>query len=474
MIASVLAAFACTGQTPPASEFEQVLTGHTHEQYIGDLAELKTKGVLRVLTRNNSSSYFISKGRQLGFEYELAKKFADSLGLRLAIVVPKSRSQLIPALLRGEGDLIAAGMTSNDARSKLVRFSKKVFDVRRVLVTHENIIKQVRTLNDLVQLEIALNHQSTTVDVAKHIGQDIGLDLRIQLVPPTVEMEEILRRVDSGDYESTIVDENILALEQSSGIKVVGRVPIGAPLVKSWAVRPKAIELAQAMDSFIGKEMKTGLIRILYQRYFSPQRRGFRKAKNFSFRADARGRISPYDHFFKKEGKARGIDWRLLAALAYAESRFNPKAKSAFGAAGLMQVLPSTARKHGGLKGDDEEVVRQLFHPATNIRIGVGYLAWLIERFENEAVAPRQSIRFALASYNVGLGHVKDARALARTRGLDENRWFQNVEKAIRLKKNPKWYRQTRYGYCRAEQPIAYVSRIQTRYDVYTRHVPFE
>lgn len=460
-------------QTPPASEFQALLTRHTHEQYLGDLDEIKAKGVLRVLTRNNSSSYFISKGRQLGFEYELAKRFAAELGVRLAIVVPESRSQLIPALLRGDGDIIAAGMTANKARAKLVSFSRKVFEVGRVLVTHKHIVKDVLESRDLAKVKIALHRQSTTFETAQKMSKKNDLVLRFDYVSPSVEMEGILRRIDSGEYEATIVDENILALEQAAGMAILARLPMGEPLVKAWAVRPKSMALAQAIDRFMEKETRSGIIRILYGRYFSPQRIGFRRAQDLSFRADAKGRISPYDHLFRKEGKTRGIDWRLLAALAYAESRFDPKAKSAFGASGLMQILPSTARKYGPLKGTDDEIRSQLIDPKVNIRIGVRYLAWLIRLFENDSVAPRQSIRFALAAYNVGLGHVKDARALAKRRGLDENRWFQNVEKAIRLKKDPRWYRQTRYGYCRAEQPIAYVSRIQTRYDVYTRHVPF-
>ena len=139
-----------------------------------------------------------------------------------------------------------------------------------------------------------------------------------------------------------------------------------------------------------------------------------------------------------------------------------------------MQVLPSTARKHGGVSGNDDEIIRQLLVPVVNVRIGSKYLAWLIRQFENEAITKEQSIYFALASYNVGLGHVKDSRALARRVGLDDGLWFEQVEKALRLKKDPRWYVRTRYGYCRAEQPIAYVSRVDGRYKAYARHVALE
>ncbi|MEE2903267.1 MAG: transglycosylase SLT domain-containing protein [Myxococcota bacterium] len=473
MISPLVIAFAFIANPPPAVQYERVLTGHTQERYVGDLNVIKEKGVLRVLTRNNSSSYFIAKGRQLGFEYEVAKAYADSIGVRLAIVVPQSRSGLIPALLKGEGDIIAAGMTVTDKRAKLISFSDTMFSVDRLIVTHRHTVKKLNDFKQLGQFELALNKYSTTFEVAKELAKSRGFDLRTEHVDPSVEMEEILRRIDSGEYEASIIDRNVFELEMPSGLNVAERVKLPSEFAKAWGVRPKSKQLRTSINEFISKN-KRNLIPILYKRYFSAARRHMTKASDNDYRADKEGKISPYDRYFKKMGTTKNVDWRLLAALAFAESRFNPKAKSAFGAVGLMQVLPSTARKHGKLKGTNEEVINQLLVPEVNIRVGTSYLAWLIRHFQNDAVSPRQSIRFALAAYNVGLGHVKDARALARTNGYDENRWFHNVEKAIRLKKDPRWYRQTRYGYCRAEQPIAYVSRIQTRYDVYTRHVPFD
>jgi membrane-bound lytic murein transglycosylase F len=164
-------------------------------------------------------------------------------------------------------------------------------------------------------------------------------------------------------------------------------------------------------------------------------------------------------------GKAHGIDWRLLAAVAYAESRFDPKAESRFGAKGLMQLLPSTAKRVG---------VTDLLDPRKNVLAGARYLERLMKIFADDGVDPRQQIRFALAAYNCGLGHVMDARDIARKIGKDPDRWFNEVEDAMRLKQNPKWHRRTRYGYARARETIAYVSRIQSQYDVFARHVPLE
>lgn len=456
------------------ADFEHVLTRHTKLIYAGDLEEVKRRGVLRVLTRNNSSSYFIARGRQLGFQYEMARHFADTLGVRLAIVVPSSRAGLIPALLRGEGDLIAAGMTPTPARAKLVTFTPGLFEAQRVVVTHRSIIKRLERAEDLARFEIALSFRQTTYQMAKALEAEIGVPLRLRDVPGNQEMEEMLRRVATGEYEATIVDQNLYELQTALGAPLKKRLKVGAPLSKAWAVRPSAQQLAAAATAFIENSNKDGLSRINYHKYHKARARHARKAKDLEMRADAEGSISPYDDILQAEGERTGIDWRLLAAVAFAESRFDPTVESRFGAVGLMQVLVSTARHRGGLAGTDAEVVEQLKQPAVNIRVGAGYLKWLLARFDEPDVAPRQQIRFALAAYNVGLGHVADARELAAREGLDPNRWFQHVEEAMRLKKLPKYHETTRYGFCRAEQPIAYVSRIQTRYDAYVRHVTFE
>jgi membrane-bound lytic murein transglycosylase F len=232
---------------------------------------------------------------------------------------------------------------------------------------------------------------------------------------------------------------------------------------KGWAVHPACPLLAEAADSFIKESKRNGLIRIYYQRYYETQSTWAKKARSEELRADLRGSISPYDALFKKAGDETGLDWRLLAAVAHTESRFDAKAKSDWGAVGLMQVLPSTA-KGLGVNGSLED-------PAVNVMAGSRYLKRLVSIFEKPEIRKRQRIRLALAAYNAGIGHVLDARALARETGRDPNRWFQSVEDALRLKTDRRWHEKTKFGYCRAGETIGYVSAVQSRYDVYVRHV---
>ena len=267
------------GQPPPLprpAEYERVMTRHTRLRYRGDLDEIKRRGVLRVLTRNNSSSYFISKGRELGFQYEMARALADELRVRLAMVVPSSRAGLIPALLKGEGDVIAAGMSATPARAKLVTFTGPLFEGQRVLVTHRDIIKPLLSVQDLAAFTVHVVKRSTTYRQAVDLGRQLGAPLRIEGVPPQVEMEEMIRRVRSGRYEATIVDRNVLDLEQASGSDVVVRLEIGRPLPKVWAVRPSSVQLAEAASAFIDGARARGFTRVLLSKYFRPGARGAR------------------------------------------------------------------------------------------------------------------------------------------------------------------------------------------------------
>jgi len=449
----------------PFRNLEFTLTRHTRDRYAVDLEGIRSRGVLRVLTRNNSSAYFVARGRERGFEFELARSFARRLGVRVAFVVPDQRSDLIEMLHAGLGDMVAAGMTRTAARAERVRFSEPLLEADRVVAAHPKLVKRVESPADLAQLKIHTSFKSTTFRTAVRFGQIHDVKLDVADVPSGLEMEEQLRMVAEGEYEAVIVDSNILDLARAAGVEAEAVWSIGPPLPKSWAFHPDAVELQAEADAFIGASRRNGLLNIMYVRYYLPHALGFRTAQDVAFRADADGAISPYDELFRKAGDMVDIDWRLLAAIAYAESRFDPTVRSAWGAMGLMQVLPSTARRVG---------VRDPSTPWGSVRAGALYLRRLFDFFEEEGLPLRQRIRFALASYNAGLGHVIDARKLAPLIDRDPNRWFNHVEDALELKRHRKWHERSKYGYARAGETIAYVSRVQAQYDVFVRHVPLE
>ena len=194
-------------------------------------------------------------------------------------------------------------------------------------------------------------------------------------------------------------------------------------------------------------------------KYFKNKRHA---KKAIASNASVTGQISPYDATIKKYASKYSLDWRLLSAQAFQESRFNPLAKSWVGARGLFQVMPATGAEMGFTK---------LENPDVGTHAGVKYMRRMVDRFD-PSLPYRQRIRFALASYNAGYGHVMDARRLAAKRGWDPDRWFGNVEKAMILLEQPRYYRKARYGYCRGSEPVQYVSNIQLLYDNYVKLFP--
>ena len=161
--------------------------------------------------------------------------------------------------------------------------------------------------------------------------------------------------------------------------------------------------------------------------------------------------ISAYDEVIQKHASRYQMDWRLMSAIAYTESRFNPDAKSKVGARGLLQVMPATGRELGFNNVEDLE---------SNVEAGTIYMKRLV-RILNDKIPPQERVNFALAAYNAGLGHVYDAQKLAREMGLNPYKWFDNVEKAIVLLQKPEYAKKARYGYCRGGQPVAYVARVR-------------
>ena len=270
----------------------------------------------------------------------------------------------------------------------------------------------------------------------------------------------MMARVARGEYQATIVDDVLLGLEQAAGLPLAKTIEVGRSRPKAWVVHPSALYLRNAANRFLRRRQR--LIKVLRGRYFRPSEIA-RQARSDNYRADRDGRLSPYDRLFRRAGRATGIDWRLLAAVAFTESRFDPRARSRFGARGLMQLLPATGRRVG---------IRNISRPRGNVFAGARYLRRLMKAFDEDGVEPRQQVLFALAAYNSGVGHIGDARMLAPRIGKDPNRWFDHVEEALRLKQIPRWHRRTRFGYARARETVAYVRRVQANYEVFVRHAP--
>ena len=438
---------------------EDALTLSQEEVYFADLEEIKKRKVLRILTRNTSSTFFIYKGEQLGFEYEMAQEFAKSIGARLEVIIPPTREALFEYLEAGKGDLIAAGMTRTPEREKRFAFSAPYQFVNELLIVPAKD-KTTQGLPDLKGKTIAVRKSSSYYETLTNFRDSLGF--KIDLLPDDLETEDILTRVGAGKIPATIADSNIVQLEMTYNNKIRSAGPLGDVVEIAWVMRRGQSALKNEADAFMKKLYKGTFYNIMVNKYFKDSK-GSRSDQNL--RADRGGRLSPYDDLVKKHSRTFELDWRLITSQMYQESRFDPKAKSWVGAKGLMQVMPRTAQE---LKVDNVE------EPSNGILAGAKLMARYSNYFNSPEISAKDRIRFALASYNCGPGHVYDARDLAKEMGLNPNKWFNNVEQALLLLSKRDVAKKVRYGFCRCEEPVNYVSQIQGRYDHYVQMVPMQ
>ena len=434
---------------------EKGLVTYATRRFTGDLDGILKRGELRVITRNNAVSFFLERGQPRGFDYELAAMLAKQLKVRVAMVVPPAHDLMVPWLLEGRGDVIAASYTVSPEREKLVDFSRPYLQVPEMVVQRSGE-PRLKSLSELKGRRITVRMGSSYATTLARLQPQFGFII----VPAAedVETEDLIDAVATLAADLTVADAHILQAELTWRQDVVGALPLepGSKKDIAFATRVGNPKLLSAINAFV-KRVDHGL------EFNLAYRRAFESAPDPSVpHGEVKGEVSPFDGIFQKYAPRYGFDWRLTAAQAYQESRFNPKAKSREGAVGLLQILPRTARGLG---------FSNLTDPEECTHAGIAYLAELMGQLEPD-LALQQRVRFALAAYNVGLGHLSDARRLASEQGLDRNRWFGSVEKAMLELQKPINYRRARYGYARGSEPVKYVSQIQTRYEQYLALVP--
>lgn len=430
----------------------------SHEAvYRDDLNGLERRKVLRMITRNSAASYFLWRGEVLGFEYELMKAFAEKNGMRLEIVVPPTREDLLPYLRDGKGDVVAASLSASPEReaSEKVRFTKPYNMASKLLVMREKDPNPPKDPKDLAGRTVWVRKSSSYWPIVEKMRAS-GIAVKLEAAPEDLETEEVIGKVATGEYDLTIADGPIFDIERTWRTDVTSAFPLGDPAPYGWAVRPENEQLLAALDAFVKQEYRGAMYNIAYRKYFRDPRV---VCAHVEERSDGKGIISPYDETIRRYSREFAFDWRLVAAQMYQESRFDPNARSWVGAIGLMQVMPKTARQFG---------FADVRPPEEGIHAGVQYLAWVRDRFDSELPITDRTW-FALAAYNAGQGHVEDARRLARAKKLDPDKWFGNVEKTMLLLSHPDIARKARFGYCRGAEPVKYVREIRDRYESYEK-----
>lgn len=431
------------------------------EENAHDLAQIKDSGELVVLTLYSSTSYFIYRGQEMGFQYELSDQFAKSLGLKLRIEVAKNIPELIQKLLAGEGDMIAYNLPiTKEWKDSLIYCGEDV-------ITHQVIIQQnsgkgqpLKDVTELIGKKVYVKpgkYYDRLVNLNNELGG--GIDIH-EVAGDSVTVEDLITQVAQGRIPYTVADNDLARLNKTYYPNLNIALSISFDQRSSWAVRKNCPQLAAAANQWHKENMTSPAYTASMKRYFEISK----MIPHSPILSLKEGKISHFDHLFKKYSKDINWDWRLLASLAYTESNFDTTAVSWAGAKGLMQLMPATARAMGVPPGKEQ-------NPEESVKAAIKYIMATNKSFS--MVPEKERINFILASYNAGLGHIYDAMALAEKYGKNKLVWKNNVENYILLKSNEEYFTDPvcKNGYFRGIETFNFVRDITSRYDTYKKKI---
>jgi len=402
------------------------------------------------ITRNNTYSYFIDQGQKMGFEYDLAKAFADYIGVQLKVRDDFSWSDIIPALKTGKGAFAGANL-SVDAENKNDLLYSNPFLTTNLHIIANRSNRSVRKLIDLSGKEITVRKGSAAIGHLKALMHDNFTFSIVEI--ENISTENLISMVNRNIVELTIADDNIMSMigQHYPDIKTTSKITTGDQI--GWVLHPYSFKLKARMDTFLNEIRENGVYDRIYEKYHDKPRH-LNVADIVTFHSKLNENLPIYRKIIKEKAAIFGFDWRLVAAQIYQESHFNPNANSHANANGIMQLMKRTADSYG---------IKDIFDPAQNISAGLSHLKKLYEHFDNASGKDRMNI--SLAAYNVGQGHILDARNLARRKKLDPNKW-ESLEETLPLLSKRKYFKDSLYGYCRGKEPVEYVNNINSYYDI--------
>ena len=415
-----------------------------------EMDKILNAGKITVITHNNSHCYYLYRDQAMGFEYELAKLFADYLGVDLKVNISEKWDSMIPALKDGAGSFVAANMTVTPKRQKEAAFSDSYMSTQQYVIVRRNNTG-IKKAGDLAGKTIHVRRGTSYQERLEALRRD-GIDIKIKL-HDNIPTDELIQQVAEGIIEVTIADRNIALLNRRYYPQIELALAISNEKDLGWAVKPGETRLLNKINLFFNKIKANGKLTEIYNKYYADID-NFDYVDLRKYHIRLKTRLPEYSRFIKDAAGRYEFDWRLIAAQMYQESHFNPAAISYAKAHGLMQLSQSTAESLG---------VEDILAPEQNINAGVRHLRNLYDYFNKADGLDRLFI--ALAAYNVGQGHMLDARNLARKMNRDPDKW-SSLEETLPLLRYRKYYKNAKYGYCRGKEPIKYVKQIMIYYDI--------
>ncbi|MCX6333864.1 MAG: transporter substrate-binding domain-containing protein [Bacteroidia bacterium] len=438
-----------------------------------DLDSIIKRGKLIAVTDFNSTNYFLYKGEPMGFHYELLRKFSEYIGVDLEIITENHLEHAFSFLKTGEADLLAIGLTVSASRKKEILFTEPIYETRQVLIqrkprnwramTEDAIDRHlIRNQLDLAGKNVYVQDNSIHLERLHTLADEIGDTINI--IPVPYETEDLIKNVANGEIEFTVCDENVAKVNATYYPGIDVNTAVSFPQYIAWGVRKyNSDKLLGELNRWIASYTKTTDYALLYAKYFRNTRSSIIvKSDYYSL---STGKISKWDDLIKKASQDINWDWRLLASLICQESRFDPNVESWAGAYGLMQIMPATGKNFG---------IDITSSPGNNIKAGTKYIDRLQSIFEPLIPDENERMKFILASYNAGPGHVLDAMRLAKKNGMDPKKWDGNVALWLLKKSEPAYYNDivVKNGYFRGTESVNFVSEVLTRYDQYKNIIP--
>ena len=412
---------------------------------------IKKDGQLIVITRNSPTTYYEDVDGPAGLEYEMAKMFAEELGVELTLVIPETFDDLLEQISSNRVHIAAAGLTITKDREKIFQFGPAYQEITEQLVY--NIAN--RRPRNLAKLD-------GTLEVVANSSHEERLKYLTEVIPDLswkanheMESEELLQMVSDNIIEYTIADSNELSLNQRFLINLRVAFDTSEPQMLAWAM-PKSNDysLYHAVQNFFKKIEENGeLTRLIERNYGHVDDFDYVGTKIFMRHIETR--LPAYQDFFEEAAERQGVDWRMVAAMGYQESHWDPDAVSPTGVRGIMMLTLKTAK---------DMKVKNRLDPESSISGGAKYFKKTLDRIDEDITEP-DNYWMAMAAYNVGYYHLQDARIITRKLNKDPNRWI-DVRESLPLLAKKKWYKQTRYGYARGWEPVRYVENIRSYYDI--------
>ena len=426
--------------------------------YSGDdqpslLQKAYQRGHLTLLTRNGASSYFIGPDGGTGPEYDIAAAFAAYIGVEIDVRVADAFGDLGTLLEDEQGELIAANLTRTSAREQTFKFGPDYAQARTIVV-YKRGKPRPRKLTDLIGMNLSVIAGSNYEALLKD-AQKVLPDLQ-WTAEKDLGMEDLLLAIVDGDLDATLVDSNIFNIHSQFYPALKTGFTFADAQPQAWAFLPGDDDsLVQKARSFFRLIQENGRLARIQGRYDgSGDSNDLDRVGMFQFMKQVRNRLPPLMPVFQEVANAHDLDWRLLAAMGYQESHWDPDATSVTGVRGIMMLTQKTARQLG---------INDRLDPEQSIEGGARYFRRMHKRIPARIAEPDRTW-MALAAYNMGWGHLEDARVLTQKQGGDPDRW-QDVDERLPLLSQEKWYRETKYGYARGYEARQYVNNIRSYFD---------